>query len=327
VTYAWTNVFDTILDPSKMNDREAYRKLSGGSIIAPFEYSLSIDNKYTLYLSYRLNQRDYFEVELEIDSQYFDSAENGYVYSFMSQELDNYVDILESDGEDSINVYYFDDKGRMAFLDASHYEVVSREIVIKNDDNKLVQPNGITKFYVSFIPVGTDTQFSAYHFSYDATSITTTLDTTYWDVIGLDGVDVIPNLDGYYFINEDETTPQTVVCHASQVSAYLNEGKELEFNIEGELTNFNEDVIVDIHSGKYLTLYIDTNMKNAESILHLTIELYDSGGIMSEFTQIVTREELEMADFTINISLPTSSNTLKKIRFVPTFRTDKEYNR
>ncbi len=327
VTYPWINVFEnSVLDPV---NTEKYRKLSGGSIITPFEYSLSIDNKYSLYLSYRLNEREYFEEVFEISAEYFDSNKNGYVYKFMSQELDNYVDVLSIEGEDLINIYYFDRFNAMRFLDPSHYvvDIGSRQIIIKNDENALALQNSISRFYVSFIPESNDLEFASYHFSYDPTlKITEKLDMLYWDVIGLEGIDVIPNLNAYYFLNEKESSVNNNVCHASQLAVYLNEGNELEFNLEDELNNFDEGLLNAIHNGDYLSLYFDTNIKNIESLEYLSIELYDNQGKLSGFTQNITRFDLEMWDYNIKVNLPSTSNTLKKIRFVPIFRTDSEYN-
>ncbi|KKL72206.1 hypothetical protein LCGC14_2087240, partial [marine sediment metagenome] len=75
IVYPWTNIFEPILDDvtvgidSSDGYREKYRKVSGGSIISPFEYSLSVDDRYSLYLSYRLNNREYFEEKFVIDDQ------------------------------------------------------------------------------------------------------------------------------------------------------------------------------------------------------------------------------------------------------------------
>ncbi|MBA7666039.1 hypothetical protein ES703_74114 [subsurface metagenome] len=310
--------------------RESYRKLSGGSIITPFEYSLSIDAVYNLYLSYRLNLRDYYEEKFEIKSEYYDSGKSGYVYEFMPQQLNNYVDVLEIDGENAISVYYFDNKGRMKFLDASHYEldVGSRQITIKNDGNELVSTKLLNReFYVSFIPRDSDRELSSYRFTYDPSSgITSTLTVTNWNVIGVDGLDVIPNLDAYYFMNENETTLKSVVCHASQIAAYLGEGKKLEFNLAAELESFDQDLLTGIQSGDYLALYIDTNIKNIESLEHIMVELYDNQGLMSGLTQVITIEDLIMFDNNLKINLPTTSNTLKTIKLIPSFRIDEEYS-
>ena len=74
IIYPWSNVFDSIWDGafSSSTDesgiyREKYRKLSGSSIISPFEYSLSINDTFSLYLSYCLNQREYFEEKFTVD--------------------------------------------------------------------------------------------------------------------------------------------------------------------------------------------------------------------------------------------------------------------
>ena len=55
ITYPWTNSFDTLLDglfgAEDSTDelyRERFRKLTGGSIISPFEYSLSMNDTYSL---------------------------------------------------------------------------------------------------------------------------------------------------------------------------------------------------------------------------------------------------------------------------------------
>ncbi|MFX1391921.1 MAG: hypothetical protein ACFE9Z_17790, partial [Promethearchaeota archaeon] len=333
VTYPWTNQYNMIMDSSTMDSipvyRESYRKLSGGSIITPFEYSLSIDNKYSLYLTYRLNQREYYEEKFEIKPEYYNSDKGGYVYEFMSEELDNYIDILQINGEDSITVYYFDEFDNIKFLSKYHYSVppFSNEIVIKNDGNPLASHNDITQFYVSFIPESNDKSFDSYRFSYDPSlEITETLEMTYWDVLGVNGIDVIPNLDAYYFLNEDESSLNSFVCYASQIAIYISEGNQLEFNISDELTNFDINIINDIHNGKFLAFYVDTNIKNLESLEYITIELYDNSGKMEGFDQIISKDEIEMYDFNIRINLPTDTNTLKKLRFIPTFRNDDEYS-
>ncbi|KKL57536.1 hypothetical protein LCGC14_2234430, partial [marine sediment metagenome] len=113
---------------------------------------------------------------------------------------------------------------------------------------------------------------------------------------------------------------------ASQIAAYINNGEELEFNIEGE----NPEIVSQIRQGEYLAMYIETNIKNIESLDSLTIEFYDEDGyIMNDpvdYTETITREELIMQDNTIRINLPTDANTLKTIRFDPTFTTNKEYS-
>ena len=241
-------------------------------------------------MSYRLNQREYYEDKFDLDLQYYDETVGGFVYEFITPELDNYVNVLEYNDENSINVYYFDTLGQMVFLDASHYEVdiSSREITILNDGNDLVGNYGIIPdFYVSFVPDSIDVEFSSYRFSYDPNpdlKITSTLNVSYWDVIGVDGLDVIPNLDAFYFLNEEETTLSETVSHATQIAAYLSEGDELEFNIEGELGGFDQSIVTAIHAGTYLSLYLDTNIKNIESLKLLSIELYGESGLMS--TQI-----------------------------------------
>ncbi|KKK91013.1 hypothetical protein LCGC14_2717230, partial [marine sediment metagenome] len=89
---------------------------------------------------------------------------------------------------------------------------------------------------------------------------------------------------------------------------------------------YDQDIIDDIHTGEYISLYFDTNIKNIESLELLNITLYGNSGLMSDDTQIIYREELIMRDNSIKINLPTDTNTLKKIRLTPVFRSDNEYN-
>ena len=111
VVHPWTNFFDTVTDevvieaPSEGESvyREKYRKLSGSSIISPFKYKLSIEDTYSLYLSYRLNQRDYYEEKLTINY-----ADSEYVYKYIPDELNNYLSEYYSTEASSISVYYFD---------------------------------------------------------------------------------------------------------------------------------------------------------------------------------------------------------------------------
>ncbi|KKN44676.1 hypothetical protein LCGC14_0690860, partial [marine sediment metagenome] len=292
ITYPWTNSFETIMDSLNTEDsqitfREKYRKLSGGSVVSPFEYSLSIDNKYSLYMSYRLNQREYYEDVFDLDLQYYDENVGGFVYEFISIQLNNYVNVLQYSGENSINVYYFNTQSQLTFLDSSHYsvDINSREITIKNDGNDLVANYGtITEFYVSFVPADIDREFASYRFTYNPASvITSTMNVSYWDNLGVEGLDVIPNLDAYYFLNEIESTLHNTVSHASQIAAYLSEGDELEFDLKGELGAYDQNIIDAIHNGEYLSLYLDTNIKNIESLEFLNITLYDdNSGLMSD---------------------------------------------
>ena len=214
----------------------------------------------------------------------------------------------------------------MTFLDPSHFEVDlslnPREIIIKNDANELAYlGNRIKEFYVSFIPVSNDRELTNYRFSFDPTKDTIkTMNMNYWEVLNLGELGVIPNLDAFYYLDEGQSTLQNTVSYASQIAAYINNGEELEFNIAGE----NPEIVGQINDGDYLAMYIETNIKNIESLDYITIKLYDNSGVMS--TQIITRDELIMQDNTIRIALSTSINTLKTIRFIPTFTTNKEYS-
>ncbi len=338
ITYPYSNTFDTQFGASNSSDiiyREKYRKLSGGSIISPFDYSVSINDTYSLYLSYRLNQRDYFERKFEIKAEYYVPWENGYIYNYFPDELDSYLETLMTNERfTSVNIYYFDNNGVMKFLDQSHYIVeylygeLTGYILIKDDGNELVSPDLINKeFYISFISNIDDKEFANYKFIYDPTdNIAETIDLIYWDIDSVDGVDVFPNLDAYYYLNEEESTLTKVVCHSSQIAAYLDDGKELEFDIAGELGEYDSLLLDQIHAGNYTALYIDTNIKNLESLEYLKIELYDLLGNMLTYTQYILKEELEMYDNNIKVELPNELNSLQRIVFIPLFREDQEYS-
>ncbi|KKN17379.1 hypothetical protein LCGC14_0966440, partial [marine sediment metagenome] len=324
VTYPYSNAFDSPYNSDSLMYRESYRKLSGGSIITPFDYSLSVENRYSLYLSYRLNERDYIQEKFT-----FDYASPEYDFYYIKDGVENYMSELSVDGEDAVSVYYFDEFRNMKFLDASHYTIdtANHKITLKNDNNIIVTSNPISEFYVSIIPEGRDREFASYEFSNNPVkNITESLDVTYWDVLGVNGIDVIPNLDAFYFINEEKSTPRKIVSLASQIAVYLKEGDTLEFDIKGEFENFDQDLITGINNGEYLNLYLDANIQNFESLELLTVELYDNSGIMSGFSNNITNEELEMYDFDIKIGLPSTSNTLKKIKIIPFFKTSVEYS-
>jgi len=100
----------------------------------------------------------------------------------------------------------------------------------------------------------------------------------------------------------------------------------LEFDIAGELGEYDSQLLDKIHAGNYAALHIDTNIKNLESLEYLKIELHDVSGNMLTYTQYISKEELEMYDNTIKINLPDEINTLQKIVFIPIFRSDQEYS-
>ena len=287
VIYPWSNVFDSIWDGafSSSTDesgmyREKYRKLSGSSIISPFEYSLSINDTYSLYLSYRLNQREYFEEKFTVDYR-----SNSYEYTYMPDNFDSYVLELEQDNDFALTVYYFDQQGAMQFLDRSHYTIdqPDHKVILHNDDNVLVTPNDISDFWVSFVPQLEDKEFKSYKFSYDPSvkeeDMEETLSTTYWSVINGDILDVIPNLQAFYFLNEEESNNTNYVCHASQVTAFLEEGEILSFNLTGELGWFDSQLLDSLRNAEYLTLYMNAAFENYELLDTITFEVRNSGGV------------------------------------------------
>ena len=109
VTYPWTNVFKPMVeDDASVINREKYRKLSGSSIISPFEYSLSINDTYLLLLSYRLNQRNYYEEKFTIDYNL-----DKYEYDYMPYNIDDYVAVSQIEDVPALNIYYYDFYGQI----------------------------------------------------------------------------------------------------------------------------------------------------------------------------------------------------------------------
>ncbi len=226
VIYPWSNVFDTVFSDvaydvssdSQITYREEYRKLSGSSIISPFEYSLSVDDTYSLYLSYRLNQRDYFEKKLTINY-----AEDDYVFNYLPHGIDSYVSVLVENGEPALNVYFYDIYGRITFLEENYYNISIQDHTItllkdihgNRDYNPITAHNNIQEFWVSFIPNSGDIEFDSYRFSYDPNrDLEKSINVNNWDVSSLENLDVIPNLDAYYFMNDKESSYTNVIVHA-----------------------------------------------------------------------------------------------------------------
>jgi len=327
VIYPWSNVFNTIVDDAIYGDsdityREKYRKLSGSSIISPFEYSLSINDTYKLYLSYRLNQREYFEEKFEID---YRSTNLDFYY--LNDNFDNFVTEYS---EEEVVVYYFDENDQMQFLPRSSYEVdnVTHKVSLKNDGNPIVTPNNIIEFYVGFSPAINDERFNAYEFTYNPSiGMNDTLELTYWNVTNGERFDVIPNLNAYNYMNEPKTTFTNFVSHATQVAAFLEEEESLVFDLAGELSWYSEDLLEGIQNGEYLSIYLHASLENYYCLDHITVELHDSNNILSDYTQIITVEELVMWDFDVKIDLPSEENNdLQTITITPIFCNSDEYS-
>ncbi|KKN72007.1 hypothetical protein LCGC14_0414890, partial [marine sediment metagenome] len=363
--YPWSNVFDTILQSSddSISYRERYRKLSGSSIISPFEYSLSINDTYSLFLSYRLNRREYFEEKFEMDY-----STGNLTFNYLQDGLDSYISEMD---ESTFIVYYYDESGRGIELSDQLYTIDTdlhkltlipgRTITIRPGfmrnaggpypfysppvvrwaPNPIVEVNEITKFYVSFFAQPYDVSFNSHTFTYDINDYRdeTSLDVTYWKVIEGEQLDVIPNFEAYYYYEEDNSynrhisteygTYFSTICRATQISAYLEEGTTLSFNLAGELAWYDYDLLQDIRDGdKYLSLYMNTVIENYEALEKILIEMYDgvrpTPNLISSYN--ISAEELIVSDFTLKIDLPTTSNNLTKIEFTPIFRTDAEYS-
>ncbi|MHA1279895.1 MAG: hypothetical protein ACTSQ8_22060, partial [Candidatus Helarchaeota archaeon] len=344
----WSNVFNTLLSDgelykssdSTITYRERYRKLSGSSIIAPFEYSLSVNDAYSLYLSYRLSRRDFYEEKFTIKYSNTINYNGSYAYEFDYKpfNIDKYAaEFLDDDGEPALSVYYYDKKGRMQFLDGNYYDLDlnNHRIILKPEIYGGVDLNPITDrsinkdirdFYVSFVPSGSDAEFDSYRFTYDPNGkLKNTLSVNYWSVAGGSRAGVVPNFNAYYFANDKESSYNNMVGHASQILAFVENGNSLMFDIEGELSAYdNGELLEGIRSGEYLALYIDANIRNCESLEKLLIKLYNSSGVFS--TQDITPEELLMYDFNVKIDLPSKTNTLKSVEIVPIFRESALYS-
>ncbi|MFW9969076.1 MAG: hypothetical protein ACFFDF_02670 [Candidatus Odinarchaeota archaeon] len=324
VIYPWTNVFSSTYDEMfNSNDdmqtyRERMRKISGSSIISPFEYSLSIEDTYSLYLSYRLNQRELYEKAFKMD--YRTGVREFY---YLENELTPYISEYD---ESLFYIYYYNEYGEKVELDNSHYTVdtVAHKIIIHDDGNPIITPNDYSEFFVKFIPKSKDFLLPSYRYTYNPSiNISSTLALTNWDVINGEQFDVIPNFNAQYYLNQSECTFTNFVGYATQISSFLEENEKLRFDIENELSS---EVVDDIHSGDYIALYINTIIDNYECLEGLTVELLNSSAeLMPEFTKFYSREELEFWDFKIKINLPTTSNELKYIQFTPSFRDDSEY--
>ncbi|MHA1279520.1 MAG: hypothetical protein ACTSQ8_20150 [Candidatus Helarchaeota archaeon] len=326
VVYPWSNVFEESLEysDSPMLYREKYRKLSGGSIIAPFEYSLSIDEKYSLYLAYRLNRREYMEEKFK-----FDYASRNFEFTYLKDGIENYVSET-FDGEDiALTVYYYDENGNFQVLDDSHYDIDlnHHKIILKDDGNIIVTPNSISEFYVSFIPRTQDLEISDHEFTYNPMfDASETIKLSYWRIEGDNVIDPLPNLDAPYFLIENETSMKKVTCRASQIMALIKNNSALIMDLDEILLDIGEQFLDALHDGDYIKLHVEMNIRNLESLQELKVELHDASGLMSGFTQWFSREQLEMFDGDLIISLPTIPNSLKLIKIIPKFRTDGDFS-
>jgi hypothetical protein len=328
VVLPWTNVFNTLFDGmvSSQGDgisyREKFRKLSGSSIISPFEYSLSINDTYHLLLTYRLNQRDYFEEKFEIDYR------SDLVYTYLKDGMENFVEEFEYEGDHGVTVYYYDLEGRQKFLDQSSYNLnaIDHEITLYRDGNELVTPNDINEFYVAILPKLKDFSFKNHKFSYDP-SVPENVTINSWNAEGGENAAIIPNLNAFYYLNQEESTKDKLVCHTSQLDAYLEKDDILTFNISKELSWFDNDLYTDIKAGDVISLYLDTSIENYESLEGLKVDLYDHLGIMQGFTKVIPIEDIVNWDFMIKIELPYSQiNTLETVKMTPLFRSDGEFS-
>ncbi|TXT67761.1 MAG: hypothetical protein BAJALOKI1v1_10024 [Promethearchaeota archaeon] len=369
-TTPYTQAFNTEYLPGASNSssaiyRERYRKLSGGSIIAPFDYMLSINETYSLYLSYRLNQRDYFQHEYTTSEGDLTGLEGYRKFGLLDRNLRDtgLVRFAKGAEKECVKVYFYNYRTdldstftskkypyiglseeqqmqpvygttpKIAFLDPSLYEVDSQMVAvsIKQEALELIERMNPKddKFYISFVPQPLDLELLAYKFQYlTSGDILDSLDVLHWDVPEKDDLDVYPNLDAYYYKDKELSSIERVVCHASELSIYLEDGHSLEFDVEAELQAYDPELLSKIHEGKYASIFIKTNIENLESLESLQIQLIDKdGNILNDYTQIISTEEIDLNDFELHINLPSyADNKLKIIKFIPIFRTDDIYS-
>ncbi|KKN63932.1 hypothetical protein LCGC14_0496640 [marine sediment metagenome] len=326
IIYPWTNVFETESSYGASDDgtimyRESYKKLSGSSIISPFEYSLSINDTYSLYLSYRLNYRESYEEKFTID--YSTTLLDFY---YMDDDFAQYVSEFS---EQSVFIYYYDEFGKQQIMDRNDYNVDTNlhKITLKDNGNTLVTPNPISEFYVSYAASPLDYQVLTHKYYYyyqDELTISDTLNVRNWEVLNGEQHDIIPNFNAYYFDEPVEGNSFPFYNgEASQLSAFLEPNEELIYKLSWAL---DPDIYNAIKQGDYTSLYINTIFDNYECLDKLTVELYNGTGIMEGFTQIFTIDDLLRWNFNLKIDLPTTTNTLWKIHIIPEFRSDDEYS-
>ncbi|KKL23398.1 hypothetical protein LCGC14_2425780, partial [marine sediment metagenome] len=185
----------------------------------------------------------------------------------------------------------------------------------------------ISEFYVSFYAQPYDIIFKSHRFSYATDDLGGSLSVNYWSVVGGEDLDVMPNFNAYYYNNEEESTYKESINHATQISAYLEEGSTLSFDLAGEIGGYDSQLLADIQTGsEYLALYINTAMDNYEALEKVLVELYDNSEtpalIASDY---IFAQEIIDSDFTLKIDLPEAPN-LARLDFKPFFRTDAEYD-
>jgi hypothetical protein len=337
--YPYSNRFDTpytdfmggTSSDAQSLYRESWRKLSAGSITSPFEYSLSIDNMYSLYLSYRLTQRDYFEEEFTIES--YNGEYTFDIFERMDEDFANRIEILNN----SVTVFYYDYYDEMQFLPEDYYSVDYEAKTITliphreglYDKNLVTASNKINTFYVSFSPEANenDMEVIEHHFMVHRpqhTSAGQSIEVSNWEVTGENALEVIPNLNAFYRMDTENSDFSEYNCYVAQIAAVLNMNHSLRYNISEDLSGTEDALLDGIHAGNYPTLYINTRIENMETLEYLTITLFnEEDSVISE--QIIARETLAQWSNELIIDLPTSANTLEYITFTPTFREDGPY--
>ncbi|KKN15091.1 hypothetical protein LCGC14_0989530, partial [marine sediment metagenome] len=343
IVYPWTNIFEPILDDitvgidsdSSSGHREKYRKVSGGSIITPFEYSLSVDDRYSLYISYRLNNREYYEEKFTIDAQRY--IDYNFSFSYLTSEFNNYIEELVINNEAAVTVYYYDLGGIFKLLNDDYYSVSYTADTVTLlpqhsngiDKNEITAHNGLDEFYITIVPKANDAEYTSYRFEYDPRedNILDTVNVVNWDVIGQTGLGVYPNLDAYYFMDTQSSTFDNFINYATQIASYLGENDRLKFDIEGEFDNNGDfDLLLDnIITDQFITLFIKTNIQNYDSLESLKVNLLNAANV-SISTDTITIEDLVMDEFEIKVDISSGMASLRYIELEPIFRQDDIYH-
>ncbi|KKM62290.1 hypothetical protein LCGC14_1523160, partial [marine sediment metagenome] len=108
----------------------------------------------------------------------------------------------------------------------------------------------------------------------------------------------------------------------------LEEGDKLRFDIETEFDdNGDFDAILDsIRANEFLTLFIDTNIQNYDSLESLTINLLDASYSSISTPRVISLEDLLMNDFEISVDISSGMSALRHIEIEPIFLQDGVYD-
>ncbi|GAH54946.1 unnamed protein product, partial [marine sediment metagenome] len=259
-------------------------------------------------------------------------------FSYLTAEFDNYIDELVVNNEAAVSVYYYDLARVFNLLASRFYSVdynthtvtLIPDIHGGYDSNSLTAHNGIDEFYISIVPKTFDIEYGTYKFNYDPRKekITDTVNVVNWEIPQQSGLDVYPNLDAYYFMDDKTSTFDNFNCYASQIAAYLGVEDALRFDIEGEFKDNGDydQLYTDIKNNEFISLFVDANIQNYDSLESITIKFLDNTETEISSLPPISLEDLIMDDFTMIIDISSGMANVRYILFEPTFRTDEVYH-